>query len=136
MTPTPLQTALACRCPRCGQGRLFDGFLKVVDRCDKCGLELAANDSGDGPAVFLIFILGGLGVPVAFLIDAWFTVPIFVPGLVTAVLVVALAILLLRPTKSYVLALQFRHRRDDFERRRDPETPPGRQAPEDREPEA
>ena len=136
MAPNALQVALSCRCPRCGEGRLFDGFLTVVDRCDACGLELAANDSGDGPAVFLVFILGALGVPVAFLIDMWFTVPLYVPGLVTAVLVVTLAIVLLRPTKSYVLALQFRHRRDDFERRRDQETPPGRQAPEDREPEA
>ncbi|NNG03364.1 MAG: DUF983 domain-containing protein, partial [Inquilinus sp.] len=55
-----LRTALAGRCPRCGRGRLYAGYLTLVERCESCGLALAENDSGDGPAVFLIFIIGFL----------------------------------------------------------------------------
>src|SRR3546814_1038420 len=43
--PASLPVALRCRCPRCGRGKLYDGFLTVGDRCDRCGLDLAAHDS-------------------------------------------------------------------------------------------
>ncbi|MEQ8165157.1 MAG: DUF983 domain-containing protein, partial [Alphaproteobacteria bacterium] len=61
----PLRAGLRQRCPRCGEGRLFDGYLKVAERCPVCGLELGRHDSGDGPAVFVIFILGALVVALA-----------------------------------------------------------------------
>ena len=57
---SPIAAGLACRCPRCGRGRLFDGYLTVAARCSACGLDLSKADSGDGPAVFIIFILGFL----------------------------------------------------------------------------
>ena len=60
---------LACRCPRCGQGPLYSGFLSVAERCDVCRLDLQKADSGDGPAVFIIFILGFLVVPLALLFE-------------------------------------------------------------------
>ena len=50
---SPLTTGLAGRCPRCGDGKLFSGFLTVAPRCDVCGLDYAFADSGDGPAVFV-----------------------------------------------------------------------------------
>ena len=57
--PAPLiATALRRRCPRCGRGGVFSGYLRVVDHCADCGLALASNDSADGPAVFLLFIIG------------------------------------------------------------------------------
>jgi len=112
---SPLKAGLACACPRCGRGRLFSGFLEVVDRCSVCGLPLKANDSGDGPAVFLIFILGFIAVPLAFWIDVAFDVPYWVPGVVSGGVTILLALVLLRPAKALVLALQFRHRRGDFD---------------------
>ena len=72
---SPFAAGLACRCPRCGRGRLFDGFLTVVPRCAVCGLDLSPHDSGDGPAVFLIFILGALVVPIAIFAEVWFEPP-------------------------------------------------------------
>ena len=57
----PLRAGLGCRCPRCGRGRLYNGLLTVVDRCAVCGLDLSPHDSGDGPAVFVILILGAVG---------------------------------------------------------------------------
>ncbi len=111
---SPLHAAITCTCPRCGRGRLFSGFLTVAERCDVCGLELARCDSGDGPAVFLIFILGALAVPLAFWLDFSFTLPIWAPMLVSSVFIIGLALLLLRPSKAFIVALQFRHRRSEF----------------------
>ncbi len=114
-TVPPLQAALTCTCPRCGRGRLFKGFLSVVDECEACGLPLGRHDSGDGPAVFLIFILGFLAVPLAIWIELSYVVPMWLPALVAGAAVIVLALALLRPSKAYVLALQYRHRREDYE---------------------
>ena len=46
------------RCPRCGEGKLFQGFLTLRPRCDDCGLDYGFADAGDGPAVFVILIGG------------------------------------------------------------------------------
>ena len=61
----PLTAALKGRCPQCGEGRLFAGFLTVAPRCTECGLDLSKQDSGDGPAVFVILILGFVVVGLA-----------------------------------------------------------------------
>lgn len=112
---SPISVGLRCRCPRCGEGKLFKGYLTVVDRCDRCGLRLAGNDSGDGPAVFLIFIVGFLAVALAIWVEVTWRPAIWVHAAVSGGFVVGLSLLLLRPAKAYILALQFRHRRDDFE---------------------
>ena len=120
MTPTPdappdlLRTSLACRCPRCGRGRLFDGYLTLAESCDACGLSLADNDTGDGPAVFLIFIIGFLAVPLALWIEASFAPPVWVHALTSGGFILSLALLLLRPAKALVVGLQYRHRPEDF----------------------
>src|SRR3546814_4506734 len=49
--PNAILAGLACRCPRCGKGRLFSGILKIAERCNACGLDLRKQDAGDGPAV-------------------------------------------------------------------------------------
>ena len=105
-----LRTAVTCRCPRCGEGRLFSGFVTVRDRCEGCGLDLSGHDSGDGPAVFLIFILGAVCVPLALWVNAAFTVPFWLPALLGGGAALGLAFALLRPAKAYVIALQYRHR--------------------------
>ena len=111
----PLKTALSCCCPRCGQGRLFDGFLSVAERCEACGLALGRHDSGDGPAVFLIFILGFIAVPIVLWIGFSFDLPSWAPAALGGVVVLGMALGLLRPAKAYMIALQYRHRREDFE---------------------
>ena len=55
---SPYTTGLAARCPRCGKGKLFTGFLKLKPRCEVCGLDFAFADSDDGAAVFVILIAG------------------------------------------------------------------------------
>lgn len=122
--PTAWTAGWRCVCPRCGVGRLFAGFLEVVPRCESCGLELARSDSGDGPAVFLVFVLGFLVTPVALWVAMTWTWPLWLHAVVWSVVVLGLALGLLRPAKAFVLALQYRHRPEDFEG----EAPHGRHA--------
>ena len=106
----PVLAGLACRCPNCGEGHLFEGFLKVADRCEACGYDLRAADSGDGPAVFIILIVGvivGFGALITEVVahpPVWLHLLVWLP--LTAVLVLAL----LRPFKGVMLAMQFHHR--------------------------
>ncbi|HEY2891321.1 MAG TPA: DUF983 domain-containing protein [Dongiaceae bacterium] len=104
-----LSTGLACRCPRCGRGRLFAGFLKVTPTCPQCGLDLSAADSADGPAVFIIFIVGALVVPLALLMEAWFSPPIWVHMVVWGPVILGVSIALLRPAKAIMIAIQYKH---------------------------
>ncbi len=104
------RTALTMRCPRCGRGRLFAGFLTVAQRCGTCGLDLQAHDSGDGPAVFLILGLGALVVPLALIVEVNFTPPLWLHMVLWPPLIIGLAIGALRPLKAFFVAQQFRHR--------------------------
>jgi uncharacterized protein (DUF983 family) len=107
----PLLTlALLCRCPRCGRGRLFKGLLTVADRCAVCGLDLSAQDAGDGPAVFVILILGAVVVALAILVEAKLAPPLWVHAVIWPPVILAGAIALLRPLKAGLIALQYRHR--------------------------
>ncbi len=106
-------TGLACKCPRCGQGALFAGFLTVADRCQLCGLDLEKVDSGDGPAVFIIFILGFLVVPLALLFEARVEPPMWLHLLIWPVVILGGALALLRPMKGVFISLQFRNKASD-----------------------
>ena len=111
-----LSTGLACRCPRCGRGRLFNGFLTVVPACESCGLDLSGADSADGPAVFIIMIVGALVVPLALLTEHWFSPPIWVHMILWGPLILGASLGLLRPAKAIMIALQFKHRSGEGQR--------------------
>jgi len=106
----PLTAALRCRCPRCGVGKLYAGLLAIAPRCTACGLDLASEDAGDGPAVFVVLILGGLTVFGAIMIEILFAPPIWVHAVVWPPFILGGALLLLRPLKAGLIALQYRHR--------------------------
>jgi uncharacterized protein (DUF983 family) len=103
------RAALACRCPRCGEGRLFAGLLTVRPACPACGLDFSAEDAGDGPQVFVIFFLGLIVVGLAALVELKFEPPIWVHVVVWPPLILGGAILMLRPLKAGLIALQYRH---------------------------
>jgi uncharacterized protein (DUF983 family) len=105
-----VRAALGCRCPRCGRGRLFSGWLRVRPRCEVCGLDLAAQDAGDGPAVFVIFILGFVVVAFAAIVERAFAPPIWVHLVLWTPLILIGAVAMLRPFKAGLIALQYRHR--------------------------
>jgi uncharacterized protein (DUF983 family) len=56
--PSSIEVGIRSCCPRCGEGRLFGGFIDLAPKCDKCGLDYGFADSGDGPAVFIMMIAG------------------------------------------------------------------------------
>ncbi len=116
MTVPWWRAALLCRCPRCGQGRLFAGVLTVRERCTFCDLDLRAHDTGDGPAVLVIFVLGAVVVGLAFWVEFRFAPPLWVHALLWPVVTVPLAILMMRPLKAALVALQFRYRASEMER--------------------
>ncbi|MDE2164969.1 MAG: DUF983 domain-containing protein [Alphaproteobacteria bacterium] len=105
-----LTIALHCRCPRCGKGPLFAGLLKVTPRCTHCGLDLAAEDAGDGPAVLVVFVLGAIVVAGALVVEALFSPPLWVHVVLWPPVTLGGAILLLRPLKAVLIAQQYRHR--------------------------
>jgi len=109
-TQSPFRTGLACRCPRCGRGKLYDGFLKVTERCSACGLDLGWADAADGPAVFVIFIVGAVAVALALLVESWFQPPYWVHLVLWSPLILGGSLVLLRPMKATLIALQFRHK--------------------------
>jgi uncharacterized protein (DUF983 family) len=105
-----LDVALRCRCPRCGDGPLYQGVLAVRPRCIVCGLDLAGQDAGDGAAVFVILVLGAIVVLLGFLVDKAFAPPLWVHGLLWTPVTIVGAILLLRPLKAALIAQEYRTR--------------------------
>ncbi len=107
MKAGPILSALACRCPSCGKGRLFSGYLKVRPSCEVCGFDLRAADSGDGPAVFVILIVGGFVGFLALYSQLAFSLPIWVHLVVWLPLTVVLSLVLMPIFKSLLIAAQF-----------------------------
>jgi uncharacterized protein (DUF983 family) len=109
----PFSAGLGGKCPRCGQGALFKKYLSLNDRCDICRLDFSKADSGDGPAVFVMFIVGFIAVAVAFVARfVWFA-PIAGAFFVSGVVAVVLSLVLLRPFKATLIALQYRHKAEE-----------------------
>lgn len=112
-----LALGLGQKCPRCGIGDLYRPGLSVTvrDECAHCGLHIGRHDSADGPAVFLIFLLGTILVPLALLVETLFAPPLWVHGVVWTAVALGITLGLLRPIKAYVIALQYRHRSSDWD---------------------
>lgn len=107
---SPYGVGLAGRCPRCGDGRLFQGFLTVAPRCDVCGLDFAFADSGDGPAVAVTLLAGFLVLGIALAVDMAYEPPIWVYLVFFFPLTVLVCLGMLRPLKSLLIALQYHNK--------------------------
>lgn len=112
-----LKQSLRCKCPSCGKDDLFQKGLSgdVKEKCAHCGLDFTKNDSGDGPAVFLIFILGFSLVPIALIVDAYFEISLIAHAIIWTIVALVLTIGSLKPLKSYIIALQYKHRPGDWD---------------------
>lgn len=106
----PIATGLKGRCPRCGEGRLFQGFLTLAPSCSACGLDFSFADSADGPAVFVILAVGFIIAGAALLMEIAYGPPIWVHVVLWVPLVLILCLGLLRPLKGVLVALQYHHR--------------------------
>jgi uncharacterized protein (DUF983 family) len=111
--PSVLQSALrglACKCPRCGEGKLYAGFLTLRTACESCGLDYAFIDSGDGPAVFIIMIAGAIVVGAALIVEIKYQPPFWLHAALWLPLILATTLLPLRSMKALLIALQFHHK--------------------------
>lgn len=110
MAVNPLIAGLRCRCPSCGAGALFCGFLKVCEHCDACGADLSRADSGDGPVVFILLIVGAIGCFGLLVTDLVFRPPIWIELAIWLPLIAAMTLGALRPFKALLIAAQFHNR--------------------------
>jgi uncharacterized protein (DUF983 family) len=109
----PFSAGLRARCPRCGEGRLFSGFLTLRPRCENCGLDFAFADAADGPAQFVILIVGFLIAGAALLVEIAYSPPIWVHIVIWTPLVLILCLGALRPLKGVLVALQYHHKAEE-----------------------
>lgn len=101
---------IACKCPRCGRGKLYQGFLTLRPACEQCGLDYAFIDAGDGPAVFVILIAGFIVVAAALIVEVKYQPPFWVHAALWVPLVLAVTLWPLRALKALLIALQFHHK--------------------------
>ena len=106
----PIARGLACRCPRCGEGGLFRGFLTLRPRCETCGLDFGFADAGDGPAVFVILIGGAIVVFAALIVEVLYQPPYWLHAALWLPLVLIVTLAPLRPIKGLLIALQYHHK--------------------------
>jgi len=111
--PTLTESALrgiACKCPRCGKGSIYSGFLTLRPACESCGLDFAFMDSGDGPAIFMIMIAGAIVVAAALIVEVKYQPPFWLHAALWLPLILATTLLPLRAMKSLLIALQYHHK--------------------------
>ena len=116
--PRPLWPAvlrgLRCRCPACGQGRLFGKFVKPVDKCQVCKESYAAQRADDFPPYIVILLLGHILVPTILAVDRAFAPPLWVYMTFGSAQISIFAVGLLQPVKGVVIAYQWSYRMHDF----------------------
>lgn len=106
----PFAVGLRGRCPRCGEGRLFAGYLSLRPRCGICGLDNAFADSGDGPAVFVMLGMGFVVVGLALWAEVNYAPPLWLHLVLWIPLAVVLCLTALRLAKGVLIALQYRNK--------------------------
>jgi uncharacterized protein (DUF983 family) len=104
------RAGVLCRCPRCGEGKLFRALLKITDKCAVCSLDLGAEDSADGPAFFVMSFVGALVIAMALWVEVTFRPPHWLHLVIWTPVIIGLSIMLLHPMKALMVALQYRHK--------------------------
>jgi len=108
--PSPIRAGLFGKCPQCGKGNLFKGFIDLDEQCSQCGLDYGFADAGDGPAVFVMLIVGFICVGAALWVELTFSPPLWVHGVIWLPVILGLSLGLLRPMKALLIALQFKNK--------------------------
>jgi uncharacterized protein (DUF983 family) len=112
-SPSPILSGLLGRCPRCGKGKLFQGFLALRPRCEHCGLDYSFVDSADGPAFFVMFISGFIVAGSALAVEVLYAPPYWVHALLWGPLILITTLLPLRPMKGLLIGLQYHHKAEE-----------------------
>ncbi|GAB1716028.1 MAG: protein of unknown function DUF983 [Nitrobacter sp.] len=110
-----IRRGLFCRCPRCGEGKLFRAFLKTADNCSECGLDFTPHRADDLPAYLVIVVVGHIVVPLALLVEKEFSPPLLLQWAIYLPLTLFLALWLIQPIKGAVVGLQWALRMHGFD---------------------
>ena len=102
-----ISNAVKCKCPRCGQGRLFNGFIKVEDECAHCGQELYHHRADDLPAYLNIFLVGHIVVGLLLISTKYELFAMWPTTIGGSVLALILSLALMRPIKAMVVGMQW-----------------------------
>ena len=105
LLPTAMGRGLMGRCPACGKGRLFDGFLRVVAQCTNCGAPLGLARADDAPPYFTILIVGHIVIPAMLIMQKMDDPPTWLLSVIFVPLTIILALGLLRPVKGATVGL-------------------------------
>ena len=106
---SPFRSGITGRCPRCGEGALYDGFLNVADGCTACGLDYSGQNSGDGSAFFIIMIVGFVVVGLPLALEGMFAPPVWLHMVLWLPLSLILTLAMMRPAKGILIALQYKY---------------------------
>ena len=104
---SPVNAGLGCRCPRCGKGKLYDGFLQFADQCSECDLDYGDFEKGDGPAVFIILIMGFIVVGLALVVEVKYQPPLWLHAVLWGPVIIGGSLAMLRPMKGVMIAMQY-----------------------------
>ena len=104
---SPLTTGLTAKCPRCGRGKLFDGYLSVAKSCQNCRLSYAFADSGDGAAWFVMLFTCVVGVGSILGLEIAYAPPFWAHVLLAIPVLILMPLILLRPVKGFLLCQQW-----------------------------
>jgi uncharacterized protein (DUF983 family) len=110
-----LKRGLRCRCPRCGQGKLFRAFLKVDNACPVCGQDFTPHRADDLPAYLVIIIVGHIVVPLALMIETNYSPPVALQLAIYLPVTFVASLALLQPVKGAVVGLQWALRMHGFD---------------------
>ncbi len=110
LAPSPWAAGLRGRCPACGQGPVFKSYLSLREQCGVCGADFRSADAGDGPAVFVILIVGAIAAPLLLVLQMALKLPDWLAVAITSGAVVALCLGLLPVLKASLFALQWKHK--------------------------
>ena len=120
---SPVSTGIRGRCPRCGQGRLFTGFLTLAPRCEVCGLDYSFADPADGPAFFVICFACVPSVLFAVWLEVEYEAPYWVHLVTTLPLLLLTCVPPLRPLKGWLVASQYIYKAEEGRLDQSPRTP-------------
>jgi len=109
---------LRCTCPRCGEGRLFTRWLKPVERCEACGVDLTPQRADDFPAYIAILVTGHLLAPIMIALALDYALQPLVLAAVLFPSAIGMMLAMLQPSKGLVIALQWWHGMHGFVRER------------------
>ena len=107
----------AGKCPACGRGNLFDGYLKVREKCDSCQTELQNHRADDAPPYFTIFIVGHIIIPLLIAVETVWRQPYWMHLVIWLPATVILSLIVLRITKGMTIGLQWANEMHGFARK-------------------